>query len=1080
MNRVAGLATRRPRTVIAAWLATVLVLGLFGLGLEDKLSTKAMFVSGSETERAHDLTTREFGDENAFFVLLRGPRAEIESQGRVLERRLEALPRTVVNSPWEGGSAIEGLRPSPDALALLVSVERLPDQPITDLTAPVREEVGAVNAPVETSIAGAPVLAEAFRVGAADAVASAERVALPLLLLILLVVFRSVLAAAIPVIVGGAVVLATRGVLDLLAGTVRIDALALATAAMMGLALGVDYALLIVSRFREELKRDDDVVRVARRTVVATGRSVVPAGCGLLLAMVVASLTLPGSIVTSVAFAVSVASVLSVVSALLVVPAILTLLGTRLDRWALPGRRGGTAAAAAWSQRLSRRPALVWPLVLLLLVAAGWAFSLDSKVGTVAQLSPDDSRRLQQEDVQDALGAGWVAPLEVVMEGNGEPVTTPARLRALADFQRQVEADPDVDTMAGLAAIERGTRPLSEVERSLAAQRRGLDRLGEGIGSSREGAAASADGFAAAAAGATQLNASIGETEAGAGLLAEGARDASEGSERLTDGLGQASDGSGELARGTAKSSAGAGRLTEGIERAAEGSGEATTSSRLLQSAMRRGEMWLDGVRAPLRGTEAQLVAARQALEAMSAGRADPQFAAALEAVDAASRELTGTDPASGEPVSSSEGVAAGVEHADSQFGLGTYLASQVGENGREGQEGLERLARSSAQLDRGLRRLAGASEQVSEAIAGLSAGGRELSPALVRLSEGTDHLAGGLGEVQDGAAGLASGLGSGAAQSGSLTDALARIESGVERQRESAGETRVDGSPGLFRSGYFYLASLDGAAPERRGKAAFLVNIDRGGSAARMLVIPASDPSSSETAELTDRLRDDAAALAERTGAEVLVGGEVPNVDDLDASFRDAAPLARIALCLVTLIVLIPVVRSLTLALIAAVFNLLTVSATFGLLALLFDGSLLGGPGYVETTVIPATIMIIFGLAIDYEVFLFARMREEYERTGSATAAIENGLGSTAHVITGAALIMITVFLVFSFSSMATLRNFGVAQALAVFIDAFVVRLILLPAAMRWIGDWAWWMPCWLERLVPGGGRPAPVAEAV
>ena len=315
-----------------------------------------------------------------------------------------------------------------------------------------------------------------------------------------------------------------------------------------------------------------------------------------------------------------------------------------------------------------------------------------------------------------------------------------------------------------------------------------------------------------------------------------------------------------------------------------------------------------------------------------------------------------------------------------------------------------------------------------------------------------------------------------------SLTGALGKIEDKVEDQSDGADGAELGGSPGLFRSGYFYLASIDGAKPSQRSHSAFLVNVDRGGSAARMLVIPADDPGSDEAHELSQRIRDDAAALGRETGTEVAVGGSVLGANDISTTLRDSAPWTRLALCLVTLLVLIPVVRSLTLPLIAAVLNLLTVSATFGLLALLFNDSLLGGPGYIDSSVLTATIMVIFGLAIDYEVFLFARMREEYVRTGSSSAAIANGLFSTAPVITGAALIMIAVFLVFSLSAVPTLRNFGVAQALAVFIDAFIVRLVLLPGVMRVLGERAWWCPRWLDRILPGGkpGRRASGEEGL
>ena len=124
-------------------------------------------------------------------------------------------------------------------------------------------------------------------------------------------------------------------------------------------------------------------------------------------------------------------------------------------------------------------------------------------------------------------------------------------------------------------------------------------------------------------------------------------------------------------------------------------------------------------------------------------------------------------------------------------------------------------------------------------------------------------------------------------------------------------------------------------------------------------------------------------------------MGGVAPGEIDANDSIRGQAPLMRIVLSLVSLLILIPVMRSLTVPVIAALINLITVSASFGMLSLLFNGSLLGGPGFVDASVIPATMMVMFGLAIDYEVFVFARIREEYVRTGSTDAAIK--AGSTA-----------------------------------------------------------------------------------
>ena len=244
------------------------------------------------------------------------------------------------------------------------------------------------------------------------------------------------------------------------------------------------------------------------------------------------------------------------------------------------------------------------------------------------------------------------------------------------------------------------------------------------------------------------------------------------------------------------------------------------------------------------------------------------------------------------------------------------------------------------------------------------------------------------------------------------------------------------------------------------------------------MLIIPSHDPNTGAAREALGRLRDDASQLAREARADVIVGSVTPATIELDTELLSKSPETRFVLSLVTILVLLFVTRSLILPVLAALLNLITLSATFGLISLLFNGSLLGGPGYVDTATIPIAIILVFGLAIDYEVFIFARMREEYLRTGSVEAAIDDGLRHSAKIVTGAALIMIAVFLTFATAPLASLRAFGVTLALAVFIDAFVIRFVILPATMRALGARSWWIPRWLDRILPGGATPAPAAE--
>ncbi len=1065
---------------MVVWLVLVAGLALQGRNLDHELNLHPFYVAGSQSERAHEIALREFGSEYAMVVLLRGPQVEVESQGRRLASRFGRMAGTLVVSPWSPGAAVEGLRPAPGEAAIVVRAESGDGEDASNLLPPVERQVHAVvGGSVHASIAGFPSVVKSLIKASGDATAVGESIAIPVLLIVLLFVFRSVLAALMPVVVGGAVVAASRGVLSLLLGVTEIDLLAAGVVGMMGLALGVDYSLLVVSRFREEMA-DGDVPEAVRRTVRATARSVIPAGGGLLIAMLAATLVFPGAAVRSAALAVGTVTVLSVLSALCVVPALLTLLGTNLDRWSLPQRGASRVAPQRWARRLSGHPRVVASIMILLLFFAGWAFTLKSGAGSIAFLPSGDAGRRQQESVERALGPGWVAPMEVIVNGRGSPITSPGRLRALAAFQRRVERDPGVEAVAGFARIEKGAAQLTGIEGSLVEQEHGLARLDTGISRVHDGATLNTSGLLKAAEGARQLDSGLGVTHKGAGLLASSLQAASTGSKQLTQGLGRADEGSGELAEGTTKASTGAGRLAEGLEKAQEKTGEIGASSRLLQSAMRSGEDRLGELHSPLQDTAGRLAVAWQALQRMTTGRGDPEYAAVVEAIEEANRRLSGTDIRTGEQVDPSYGgVEKGVERAEGQFGVGLYLSTKLGKEGGQAQVGIKKLARGSARLDRGLRRLATGSRQLSGGIAKLSRGGEKIPPSLRKLGEGSERLVAGLGLLGTGAGRLADGLGGGAQKSKLLTGALRRIGLGLERQSGPDGSgSQLDllhrRSPGLFKSSYFVLAGLDGSPPARREQLGFLVNLDRGGQDARMLVIPSSEANSAESSETRDRLEQDAAILARKSDAEVVVGGVTPTELDANDLLRGQAPLMRIVLSLVSFLVLIPVVRSLTIPLLAALLNLITVSASFGLVALLFNGSLLGGPGYVETSVIPATLLVMFGLAIDYEVFVFARIREEYVRTGSSEAAIRDGLDHVAPVVTGAALIMIAVFLAFSVSAFIPLRNFGVAQAISVFVDAFIVRLIVIPAAMTRLGKWSWWMPRWLDRALPGG-TPVP-----
>ena len=176
----------------------------------------------------------------------------------------------------------------------------------------------------------------------------------------------------------------------------------------------------------------------------------------------------------------------------------------------------------------------------------------------------------------------------------------------------------------------------------------------------------------------------------------------------------------------------------------------------------------------------------------------------------------------------------------------------------------------------------------------------------------------------------------------------------------------------------------------------------------------------------------------------------------------------------LLSFLVLLLFFRSLLLPLKAILMNTASVLASYGVLVLVFQkGHLEGLLGFKSDGIIDAFLplflfCILFGLSMDYEVFMLARIREEYLRTGDNTEAVGWGLEHTARIITSAAAIMITVFGGFAFASLVPIKAMGVGLACAVFLDATIIRVVMVPSTMRLMGHWNWWIPKWLDRILP------------
>jgi putative drug exporter of the RND superfamily len=245
-------------------------------------------------------------------------------------------------------------------------------------------------------------------------------------------------------------------------------------------------------------------------------------------------------------------------------------------------------------------------------------------------------------------------------------------------------------------------------------------------------------------------------------------------------------------------------------------------------------------------------------------------------------------------------------------------------------------------------------------------------------------------------------------------------------------------------------------------------------GDAAAILVYPTTSPQSAQTTTLITHLRDSVVPPLERTsGASVFIGGATASQIDFAHVLASKLPLfIGIVIALSALLLLI-VFRSLVIPVQAAVMNLLSIGASLGVVQLVFQRGWLGGlfgvqPGPIEAFIPVIAFAIVFGLSMDYEVFLISRVHEEWEARGDASAAVRQGLAHTGRVITAAAAVMIAVFGAFAISGSRVLELFGLALASAVFLDAFVIRMVLLPAVLELLGRRTWSFPRWLDRRLP------------
>jgi RND superfamily putative drug exporter len=1077
MLSLSRFSIHRPKTALACWLVIAATLTLIGLGVSSTVSPSVTVVPGTQSSQAQRLANAAFGPTQLVPILLEGPRAALNRQGPGLVAALARRPHTRVLSAWDAGSASAGLRPTPTAAMIVVSVDRTERDVVSHDQPQIQRIVGRrIGAPVKAFVTGQPSIDRALKDASVSDLRSTELIAVAILFVLLLIGLRAPVAALLVVAVGAISMLAGFGEVALLGHVLTLDPVGAALGSMTGLALGVGFALLILDRFhRERLSKGAhprDVATAALNDLETTGRAVLIAGTGIILALALVAVIGPTQLMVSLGTGMLACAAFATGGAVVVMPAALVLLGRRIDWLSFPAPAPLTRAwtrlvdGGGWVTR--HAVSVGFAATLLLAVLAVPAFALRSGPPDITQLPAGAPARVAFQEVSRVMGPGWATPYNVIVVARNRPITTPALLAGISRFETQIAHDGTVYSVEGPGTINSTSNQLKTFGPQLKHSVKISDQsktqllaLVKGLGQAGNGSAQLRAGLAAAASGANQLGGGSGSAQSGAGQLHAGLAQARAGSVTLAAGLSAALSGAQALKTGAGHALTGSTQLLQGIGLAQGPAAQSLPALKALSSSAAGTSSALAAAPGQAGAATSGINTALSELQSMTTGKADPRYDAAVSALKQAN--------AAAATLSTAIGTASA--RASTTKGLAGAIAYQA--PGLVA--ALNMLHGGASQLQAGLTQLRDGNAQLATGIGRLSGGGGQLSTGLAQLTAGAGALETGLGQLTNGAGQLASGLTGGVGPAGQLTTGLGTMQAAVVKARgqipsTAALKTLEKQSPGIFSSGYFVLSAIAGAQPAQRNAATFTINLLRGGTAGQILVVSkyaANDPRSNA---LGRRLGSLGGAFARRENVQLAVGGPAGNLGDLTSLTKSRLPLDIAVLALAMALVLGLATRAVLLPAVATLFALLVAAATFGVLQLLFGGARppLGGPGYMDPMSIIGVFSIAFAISVTFSTILLMRTREAYVAADTAPNAIQTGLRETAAGATGAGLVMIAALIPFAVTDLINVRAFGIGVATAIVLDTFIVRPVLLPAAVAVLGRAGWWP------THPGRARPA------
>lgn len=662
-----------------------------------------------------------------------------------------------------------------------------------------------------------------------------------------------------------------------------------------------------------------------------------------------------------------------------------------------------------------RRPGRVLALSLAGLAVPLLALPFMATTFDTLAALPRDAESVRGLDaLSEHMAAGETSPLVLVVD-HDESVYEPSAFRALGDLSRNLRRLPAVASVRSAAMPTGGRRPDTDDDTVAEAGRLAGD-LGEAAGAARR----LADGIARVEDGLTRVETSLPDPEAVPTADGGELDEARAGIDRLVAGLEQARAGVARLRDGTGRLRGGVGALRSGLEEARAG------ATRLRVD-----------VAEP---TATSLEEAMDSLRGFTVGRVDPAYRDAVEAVGEAYARITGRYPAghprAGEPI-----------RADYD-GLASALAELAG--------GLEEAKAGTDRLDRGLTRLDGGLTELDAGLAEAAERTRrfegELDEAAVgagrasELRDGLEELSGAIGQLRRG---VAERLRPGAEE---LAAGLAEGAAEVDRAGLDELSERGESDPGPF----VLTTALLERAPALRERLGFFVTDDE--RRTRVIVGLEAPPYSNEAIAAARRV-DEVARLSvlgsPLADAELLATGPAAFLREVEDAHARDLPVIMVGVVVGVFVVLVALLRSLVAPVYILGSVLLSYGAALGVTTVVFQG-LLGRPG-LQWWVPSLLFVLLMALGVDYSIFLMGRVREEAQRR-TARQAVAEGVRHTGRIVTSAGVILAATFAVLLFAPLRSQAELGLAAAVGILLDTFVVRALVIPSLSVLLGRWSWW----------------------